>query len=847
MEATGSDTELTIESPDYQANGTGGTGGTGAGLGSNAGANGGNGTGGALQFTASDGALLVVTATNALSAIGTGGAGGIGARGEPANGFSAPATVGTPGALGTLPSGNGGNGGNGANGSTGVTGNTGGDGGLGGNGTGGSISMLADTGGTIENDVGAFIVTGIGGAGGRGGTGGDGGSGQFGGNGGNGGDAIASGAGGNGGNGGAGGNGGQGGNGGTGGNGGGGTGGAVLFAVNNGTIDSGFLNVDASGIGGDFGLGGAGGRGGFGGGGGGGGLGGAGGSPTNGTAGPNGANGPIGFDGSVTFGDGPATGGSIIFRVEGTDNLISADDVILTSNARVAGGFINGAAGTILFDLRGEGEGAAIRFDSLTAQAQGSFRTPGATGIDIDAGASEIAINGNLSLQTVDAVRIAAANTGALTVGGNSVIITDASAQFDMTGTGQFTTSGDLTVDVGESIQLTHALNTAEAGVTADGEIRLTAGLNITGDAGSGVSGAENVRLTAGGIVRLGGTSAGENLLILAGRVDVTSLDAADDITIVANDTIVIGAAVAGGDIAVTGSQIDFTSVTGADVLLTAVAGTLSNAGPPIGNGNITGQTLISSGNAALYGLPASTAIAVGSTNVGGYIEARGGSINFGNVTAGTDVLLSSFNGTLTVGDVTAGDDIFLTVNGSNANPNTVAADSQTGVVSTTQFALTAGNLRSTGLGSDSAATGPRTFSGAGPTGNVIRVRSSGAVQTGTVTTPGSAILVSDLATITATNVIGTAGVGVFSRGNVTLGNVTSNGAFWLGDSSQIFVVTPAYAVSNFGFSQTPTNGSATLGNVSAGLIRGSTLRARARPLLIAVPENMWNTLSTTA
>ncbi|NJS14999.1 MAG: hypothetical protein HC788_10785 [Sphingopyxis sp.] len=350
----------------------------------------------------------------------------------------------------------------------------------------------------------------------------------------------------------------------------------------------------------------------------------------------------------------------------------------------------------------------------------------------------------------------------------------------------------------------------------------------------------------------------------------LNSIITGGDIVIAAGDVVNLGNSAAGGLITVTGAQIDFAAVQGAgDVRLTTVAGTPSAAGPPQGNGNITGGTLASGGNAVVISNPAggnitltslqatghsglyasstTGAIIVGPAAVGQFLEARGASLNFGNVVAGTDVALSSFNGALAVGDVTAGDDIFLTVHGSNANPNLVTPDPQTGTVSSTQFALTAGNLRSTGAGSDAAASAPGSFGNAGPAGNVIRIRASGAVNTGDVTTAGHAIFVSDLAGITTRDVTGTAGVGVFARGNVAMGNVTTNGALWVGDSSQNFLITPAYTVSNFGFSQTPTSGSAAFGNVVAGIIRGTTPGGLTYGTLRAANDILWSTFTGSA
>ncbi len=257
--------------------------------------------------------------------------------------------------------------------------------------------------------------------------------------------------------------------------------------------------------------------------------------------------------------------------------------------------------------------------------------------------------------------------------------------------------------------------------------------------------------------------------------------------------------------------------------------------------GNIQIDSLNAGRNALLRVSTSSSNILVdGTTTAGGYLEARGASLNFGNVTAGTDVILSSFNGGIIVGDVTGGDDVFLTVNGSAANPLIVSPDSQTGQGGTTANALIAGNIQSTGLGSDTAASGPATFTGAGPTGNVIRVRASGSVTTGDVSTRGRTVLIADQQTLTTGTVTATAGIAALARGAISLGDVTTRGLFLARDSSQYFALVPDYQPTSFlGFSPTANNGPVTLANVTAADSyvdsRGSVIFGR-----ISTTGNSW-------
>jgi hypothetical protein len=427
--------------------------------------------------------------------------------------------------------------------------------------------------------------------------------------------------------------------------------------------------------------------------------------------------------------------------------------------------------------------GTATAGTSLTAQAGGALTLTGPA----SAGSSIALTGGSLNIGALNA---ATAITLRATASG-------------------FTSTGPLRAGTDLTITATGDLAIADA--RAGDDIRLTGTGMTLGDLRATGTGADNdgdgsdFTITAAGDVTVSHAEAASDFRATANRfaTGLNSIITGGDIIIAADTTVDLGNSTAGGRIDATGSQIAFNTLTaGSHVQLETRAPILQRPTTgPAGDGSIVG----------------------GQVTAGGFVEARGTRIAMGNVTAGTDVILSSFGGGLAVGDVTAGDDIFLTVNGSNANPNAISPDSQTGQASATQFNLTAGNLRSTGLGSDTAASGPRSFTGAGPATNAIRVRASGNVQTGNITTAGSAILAADLGTVTAGNVTGTDGVGVFVRGNAALGNVTTGGLFWLGDSSQFFGVVPAYRVTNFAPSQTATSGNAVLGAVTAGLIRGTT------------------------
>lgn len=850
FESTGS-AALEIDTPDIDASARGGAGGAAAGTNPQTGADGGTGTGGTINFIATDSSQLTITAPQGISATGAGGFGGAGSFGATAASFENPAGAGADGANGIAAGQSGGNGGAGADGATGQVGGRGGDGGNGGNGFGGTINLIGQQGGILTSNVNFYSVAGFGGRGGIGGRGGLGGTGQTGGNGGNGGAGGPGGAGGNGGNGGRGGDGGAGGDGGNGGVGGEGFGGTLLVSADNGSVSLGSVEVDAGGFAGFNGDGGEGGFGGFFGEGGSGGFGGAStvSAGVDGVAGLNGQFGIRGNRGAIGFDLARGQGGNVLIQTAGETAFISAGDVSLRASAFDQFGNPFGSGGSIRFDLQVPGvEGPSVSLNSLLAESFGSDTNSSLLGIDFDFGSAEIEILNGMQLGATDVIRVAGTGPGRLDVGGIADISSATNVEVAMVGDATLAVNGPLFITAGNTISFSHDERPdGTATVSATGDIFLNAFLSIESDDGAEVAAGANLSLTTSSF----------------GSINMNRLIADNGSLSVSSGLIRVADGRANNQITLDGTQISFDTLdAGGNLLLTT-----ANAPPsPVGDRSISGGSLTSGGNTIIdtsgsgnidsidaggnvqvYGVPGSSAITAGLVAAGGYVEARAGSLNFGDVVAGTDVLLSTFNGALAVGDVTAGDDIFLTVNGSNANPATIAADSQTGVVSTTQFALTAGNLTSTGLGSGTAASGPRTFSGAGPAGNVIRVRASGAVQTGNVTTSGNAILASDLASVTAGNVTGTAAVGVYVRGNATLGDVTTNGLFWLGNSSQIFSVVPAYTVINFASFQTPTSGRATIGDIRAGLVRGSTPGGLTYDSLTSTGDVLWTTNSASA
>ncbi len=241
---------------------------------------------------------------------------------------------------------------------------------------------------------------------------------------------------------------------------------------------------------------------------------------------------------------------------------------------------------------------------------------------------------------------------------------------------------------------------------------------------------------------------------------------------------------------------------------------TANNAfvGNELGGGNVTVTNLTTLGSAIIGTNFINGAIALGTSTLGSFIEARAASIVAGTTTAGTDAIFTSNNGNLQVGNIVAGDDIWLSL----FSPNPA-------------FTLTAGSLRSTGLGNDTLASGPRTFVGtpnnAGPVGNVIRVRGPGQVTTGAISSPDRAILVSDLGALTTGDVTATQGIALLGRTGVTSGALNTSGALVIEDSSVFLPNLPTNSLYQpstlLGLPAVALNGPIT---ISGAVASGSTL-----------------------
>ncbi|MBX9859376.1 MAG: hypothetical protein K2Y20_07275, partial [Sphingomonas sp.] len=777
--AAGSTAQLLLGTLDVRAEGRGGAGGR---LDPNIsppdfgtqGGNGGNGTGGTARVLIESGTLnatTLYTGTDgfggaggaATTTTGIGGRGGAGSGGRSDVSLGAAATIGL-GAITTGASGFGG-----AGGQSRVTG------GSGGSGTGGTATTTFGVDPIVASLT--LLATGQGGIGGGGANGGAGGS---------------------------------------------GVGGAAALLVNSGALEvQGLLQLSAGAIGGSGGIGDVG-------------PGGAGGTATGGTATVT-ATGPTvtvdvaqlaidtdGTGGAAGAGIGGANGGSAQGGTASLNVLNNAAfsfalgaDVSARANGggAVGGGVGGGATGgtaRVVVDT------AALR--AISGRSQGnrlltiSSAATGGSGGGVGTGgaASLTGINATLLLADLQVTGTGRGGNGASGqgIGGSAVLSLSDSMATPTQRIGNTT----LTASGLNGIGALGAPVGGRAGVTSDaahlsiiGDLRIDAlGVPLAPDGGVFFTGRTNATqvsgnalFTSSGDARFAFTDAGT--LAIGGAWQVTTraiaadhfgqaasggtasataqsivwnatnaitgngatqLRAVNTIDVVAGGTATIGSLFAGGNITVTSVG----ALTGGSA--TSTTGTINWQSQ---TGNLTSGALTAGNAVFLRG----TAISTGALGAGSFVDVLGsGAVNTGAVDAGTDVVITAGGGNLVVGNVTAGDDIWLT-----------APTAGTGT------SVTTGTLTSTGLGSDTAITNPTIFatinSGAGPTGNLVRVLSGGSVTTGAMTAAaGRTILVGQLGGITTGDLVARDGLALLARGDVRTGGITNAGLLIIGDSA---------------------------------------------------------------
>jgi hypothetical protein len=487
--------------------------------------------------------------------------------------------------------------------------------------------------------------------------------------------------------------------------------------------------------------------------------------------------------GPITIGSANATGLGRDDRALSFGTLPSATFVspptFLINTAAADGGDIGvGSTGGGIIST-----GALSASDDITLITTGDIITTGLArtlGTGTTGGASNILASGaNVSVGSANA----ATNVNLLATG------TSGFASLVSGGTTTVQAAGQITggsVAAGGAATLTSTASAIDTGAINGSAVTLNA--NTTINSGDIAAAATDISLTANGAITTG------NLTALTGSVSISNVIGA----------ITAGLITVGNDFTLnTGNDINFAGVSaGDDIRITtggnAILADLASRGTGTDN-EADGSNIV---------LNVAGNLSAANVVTGGFLEARGGTVNVGNVTSGTDAILTSLNGGLTVGNVTAGDEVWLSV--FNSAP----------------FALNAGTIRSTGLGSDTAESGPSTFGDAGPTGNVIRIRSSGAVVTGDITSTDRIIVVSDLAGVTTGSLsAGAGGIAALASTSVDVGAVTTTGQFIVRNSLQFPLALPSYQISALagpsfgGASETFVSGPVTLGAVSAGAL----------------------------
>lgn len=381
--------------------------------------------------------------------------------------------------------------------------------------------------------------------------------------------------------------------------------------------------------------------------------------------------------GNVGFGDLSANGGS--FTVAAGDDISfgsasAASDIVMTTPGILdggnlsAGGTLSLDAGSVAFDTGNAAliditSSTDIRFNALTSPsaitltaANGTIGSNGGSGdIDSDGDVDLVALSidlgdvtsggsvgaqatsGDASFGVVDAandITIVASGTPTLAnaISGGDTSITGASVTFDngniggdlaLTATGG-DISSDGTVTVGGGIALDAAGNVTFGSLAAEGgDFTITAGGDILADHAE-ASG--NFNATAGGDF-----TTGLNSIITGG-----------DIVIAAGGVADLGNSSAGGLVDVTAQQIDFVSVSAGQTVTLVTA--RDPQSPPVGNGDITGQTVTAGFGDSLIRATDGGDIAISGTITadGVQVIADAGTITSGGLNTGRFAVLNA-------------------------------------------------------------------------------------------------------------------------------------------------------------------------------------------------------------
>jgi filamentous hemagglutinin family protein len=482
----------------------------------------------------------------------------------------------------------------------------------------------------------------------------------------------------------------------------------------------------------------------------------------------------IGYDSSlfplITAGifDTTLLSGAVPQRTSGLLSVagpIDAGSITAVIDGPVSGTGIT-SAGNLLIDTTGD-----LSFASISSTT-GNLSLIGAQGVDVDS----VQSGGTTLLRaTGGAISVASLTSpGLVTVSGQSAAITSPGA---LAFADADATAGDLVITAVGNLDFTT--------VDATGVLRLGSALGVSA-------------------LRTTGAVNGGDVILLAGSTLQTDAEVRAGGSLFAQS---IGDMTIGADWQA-GTSL-FATTLGA---LKVTAGAIRSDGSLVLNSQrelMTGRLVAGTS----LQIDSRRFVTTGAATAGDWLEiTAAGNITTGNLSAGTDLGVATQGNRLAVGDVAAGDDIFLSAFASNLTT-----------------LVTAGNVVSSGAGSDTAITLPSIFGDASPTGNVTRIRSGGALAIGNVATPGRAIFVADSGTITTGTASGGEAVLAFARRDVSLGAVTTSGKFYVADSAMFLPNLPsAYDPASLnGLVPVRTAGGLSLsGAVNAGEISVTVLNA---------------------
>ena len=254
---------------------------------------------------------------------------------------------------------------------------------------------------------------------------------------------------------------------------------------------------------------------------------------------------------------------------------------------------------------------------------------------------------------------------------------------FDINAVGPLSAGNDILINADQ----TTAIETATAG----DDIIINSLSLVAGDLGTTGNGSDNevdgadIRIDVGALATVNNANSAGDLFIDAGRVASGGLlSAAGAIGITAADTVLLNNVNASGNFDLTASQIGFRELlAGGNIRLRTVAGAASPAGPPVGNGDITGtQNLQGGGSVTVAALRDVTLGNVDASDAIDLSTTGTGNINAGILTSGGDTSVAA-GGNATLRRFVVGGDADLVAGGlflvnqgiQSPPPNTVAGN----------------------------------------------------------------------------------------------------------------------------------------------------------------------------